>query len=395
MNKKSRTNDEMLAKTEATSKKDNKASSKPPLMPCLIFGLGAELLEIHGANRIIRTEHERRNIAKTFLQALKRCDRYKFTEYCNATPTQSTVPCEIFSVDGLFKYRYAFCEKSTLVTENRTIVFLAEDMGQIRCLMSPASLSPSVCGRRIIYELLSFVEMSDTAAEISNTENVASSRMFPTLMRSLISVGNERAPCDIVLLTEAAIQSLCKSPLFLNTSLQFKNTSVDTAMRIIELSAGLYTHILTSFLTVLMTFSVNHIIELEIHPFLSRTENTDLGADVLLSTPARHSIEYGNDKFSPKMLAPAGTTNEILLSATSVIACIAGIDTAARYDHRTGRLIISLSINSESCRTDPDFKYRNPYLLTDAVITDFISALPTIDSQGNGIYFKKRGGKKS
>lgn len=390
MKKKTSANDKALTETTALSEKDT--SSRP--MPFLVFGLKVELLEIHGANRLIHTERERKEVERMFLKALRRGDRNRFAEYCGAKPNHDTVPCEIFSLNDLPKYRYAFCKKSTSVTEHHTIVFLAEDVGQIRCLMSPASLSPSVCGRQIIYELLSFFEMSDAAAEISISEDIISSRMFPTLIRSLISVGNERAPCDIVLLTETAMQSLGTSPVFLNTVIKYHNTVPDTDVRIIELSASLYIHILTSFLTVLTTLSVNHTIELSIRPFVPCTVDAHLGAEVRVCTAIKRTDEYGFGNFSPKMLTPAGTTNEILLSAASVLACIAGIDTSARYDYQTGMLTVSLTINSESGRANPDFKYRNPYFVTRDVIADFMSALPNIDSLGNGIYFKKRGRRK-
>lgn len=344
-------------------------------MPCLIFGTEAALLKTNGANWISENDAERKRLERMFLNALSGGDRKYFIEYCADTQTQT---CEIFILNGLPSYRYAFCEKHVSGNGGFTVVFLAEGIGQFRCLLSPATLSPPVTVRRIFYELFSLTEESHATPEISLSGNAAFPKcLFPTLFHSMPIFGNQRVPCDIFRITEIVVQSLGEAPVFRNTVLEFRKTGIDPHLRVLEVSSNLYVHILTSVLTAMMTISVNHTIILEIRPFTPAFGNT-AGTELLVSTAVRDTKKYKTDGSSLKILAPDNTVNDILLTAASVLACIANIGTAVQVNTRTHVLTVCLTINPEHGRVNSDFKYRDPYRTARDVVSELLLAIPVI-----------------
>lgn len=342
-------------------------------LPFLIFDEDAQLQKAYGTEWIFPDIFEPEEAGVRFLRSLRSGDRRRFTEYCAEplSPEDGSVSCEIFSPAGLPSFRYAFCEKNVSDGHRFTTVFLAEDMGQFRRLMSPASLSYSRTTERIIREILLLAGEPDPSSTALTPETILALRVFPTVLRSVMEPGRGSGLCDVFRITETVVQNLRETPLFLHTSLEFRSAESDPALRIIELSADLYVHVLTSLLTAMMTLSVDHTIVLDVKPFAVFIGNAPLAIDVTLSTVVRDPCDYRNDSGSLKALAFPGSVNETLLSVASVLACIAGIETSVRVDYSTQELNVCLTINPESNRQIPGFKYRDPYRSAGTVVAEF------------------------
>lgn len=345
-------------------------------LPFLIFDGNARLRKTHGAEWIFPEFPDLDAIGERFLHSLRSGDRKRFLEYCTEPlfPDSRSVSCEIFSPSALPSFRYAFCEKNVTGGQFFTTVFLAEDMGQFHRLMSPASIAYSRTTERILREILLLAGEPDPEPSALMPDTILALRVFPTALRVLMEPERGKGLCDVYRITEAVVRNLRESPLFLHTTFRFPSSSAeaDPSLRILEFSAELYVHILTSLLTVLMTISADHILTLDVRPFTVLSENAPLAADITLTTIVRHPEDYRNDSGSLRSLAVPGSASETLLTVAAVLAYTAGFETSVRVDYRTQKLSICLTVNPDSDRPATGFKYRDPYGCVPAVTAEIL-----------------------
>ncbi len=347
-------------------------------LPFLIFDEDACLQNSYGTAWIFPMipEDAPEEAGKLFLRSLRSGDRKRFLEFCAEPMPQETddryVSCEIFSTSGLPVFRYAFCEKNVSGGRRFNTVHLAEDAGQFRHLMSPAALAYSRTTERIVREILLLADEPDPSSIAVNPGSILALRLFPTVLRSVMEPKRSTGLCDVFRITETIVQNLRENPLFLHTELRFSPGKTDPSLRIIELSADLYVHILTSLLTALMTVSADHTITLDVQPFAVFFGNAPLAVDVTVSTVVRDPFRYRNDSGSLRALSSPDSVNDTLLSVSYVLACLAGIMTSVRVDYSTQVLSVCLTVNPEEGRQIPGFKYRDPYRSAGTVIAEFL-----------------------
>lgn len=312
-----------------------------------------------------------------FLRSLRSGDRRRFREYCASPlpeePDEGFVSCEMLPLSGLPVFRYAFCEKNRSGGRWYTTVFLAEDAGRFRPLISPASLSYSRTTERIIREILLLSGEPSLPSDALTPGTILALRAFPTLLHSLMAPGRGSGLCDVQRITETVVKNLSETPLFLHTVFELCPADTVPARRIIELSADLYVHILTAILTALMALSADHTITLDVQPFAHTFGNAPLAVNVTVSTMVREAEPFRSACGSLRSLALPGSVSDPMLTLASVLTCLAGIETSIRADYNTPKLNICLTINPESNRQIPGFKYRDPYRTAGAVITEFFS----------------------
>lgn len=348
--------------------------------PCLIFDENAHLQSICDVAALLPDMRELTDAEARFLEILRAGDRKRFTAYCAEPllPDSDSVPCEIFSIIGRTPFRFAFCEKNASGGKLLNTVFLAEDIGHFYRLMSPVSLGYSRTTDRMIREIL-FLAGDRVPSSLSLTpETILALRYLPTVLQSVMAPGRGSGLCDVFRITKLVVQNLSETPLFLHTALSCPSEESDPALRIIELSADVYIHILTSLLTALLTISADHAITVEVTPFAVFIGNAPLSIDVRISTRVRNPGDYRNDSGTLRSLARPGSTNETLLSVAAVLAYTAGIETSVDVDYGTQSLNIYLTINPECSREIPGFKYRDPYQSVGTVLTEFFGFLESL-----------------
>ena len=330
-------------------------------LPYLIFDGDACLWKAHGAEWIFPEFPDYEAMGSRFLLSLRSGDRIRFREYCREPLPfdRNTVPFEIFSAAPSL-FRYVFCEKYNDGSRFFTIVFLAEEIGQFRVLMSPASLDHSRTTERILREILLLAGESDPEPPSLLPETILALRVFPTALRALMSPRHGKGLCDIFRITEILVRNVEKSPLFLHTELRFSPSDAGSAPPILNFCAELYVHTLTSLLTALATISADHCIHLDVCPVAVLSGNLPAAADITVSTTVRRPEDYRSSG-SLKSLAAPGTAAEPLLTAASVLAYTAGFETSVHTDCRTGKLTVCITVNPESNFPAPGFKYRDPY----------------------------------
>lgn len=317
---------------------------------------------------------------KHFLASLRSGDRRRFLRYCAADPDPD--PCELFPLIQFAPYRYAFCEKNRSGDRLLNAVFLAEDAAEFHSLMSPVSLTYARTTERILRELL--LLSGGTSADIRSftPETFLTVNSLPKVLRSLLAPNRKRGYCDVFKLTDLLIGSLRENPLFLHTELDFRSrVPDDSPLRIVEFSADLYVHILTSVLTALLTVSADHRIVLEVIPFAVFIGKEPLSVDVKITTVVRDILAFRSDSGSLRTLARPGTVTDAHLTAAAVLASLAGIDTSVTTDIPSQTLDIYLTLNPVSGRTIPGFKYRNPCDSVLEVLDEFCGFLDRLHLQ--------------
>lgn len=344
-------------------------------LPILLFDGDAQLLGTHGAEWIFPGYPDPDAVRTCFLRILRPGDRKRFLEFCTAPflSGSDASSCEIFPTGALSSLRFAFCEKNRIGERTLTTVFLAENIGQFRRLMSPALPGCSEITGRILRELLYLAGDAGADPLVLTPDTVFALRIFPKTLRAVTQPARGKGCCDIFRITEAVIDGLRKSPLFLQTTLSFRSPdSTDPSLRILELSAELYVHVLTSLLTALTAISADHILSLDIQPFAVFSAHAPLAADVTVTTAVRTPEDFRQTGTSLTTLAQRGSVGEILLTAATVLAYTAGLEIGVRTDPQTQKLCVSLTVNSETSRPADGFKYRDPYACVPEILAELL-----------------------
>lgn len=323
---------------------------------------------------------------KRFLTSLRSGDRRRFLQYCTTVPALETDaddsgPCELFPLLQFAPYRYAFCEKNRSGSLLFNAVFLAEDASEFHSLMSPTSLTYARTTERILRELLLISGGTETDIRAFTPETLLTANSLPKILRSVLTPNRGRGYCDVFTLTELLVRSLRENPLFLHTELECRfRTPDDETLRIVEFSADLYVHILTSVLTALLSVSADHRIVLEVIPFAVFIGNEPLAIDVKISTVVRDVQSFCSESGTLRTLARPGSVTDTHLTTAAVLASLAGIDTSVTTHPIAHSLDIYLTINPVSGRTIPGFKYRNPYTTFREVLDEFYGFLDLLKS---------------
>jgi len=324
-----------------------------------------------------------------FLGALRAGDRKQFVGFCARPlpPNGNSTPCELFSVLGFPPFRYAFCEKNMSGDRMLNTVYLSEEIHSFHRMMSPASLQCSRLSDRLIREILLCIGHPNPSHLSFTPEAILALQYFPTALHSLMKPNDGRGLCDIERITELVVTNLQKTPPFRNTTLELFKTDCIPAQRIIELSAEVYVHLLTSVLTALLSISSDHVIRLEVHPFPTAPDAADrrkqmrepLFVDVKITTALRFPCEYRNDSEQLSDLAVPESTTAAMLSAASVLAAAANIVPSYYIDYAEQSLQLFLTIHppvsTAERRMLPEFRYRDPYQSVGTVLAEFFDFL--------------------
>ncbi len=329
---------------------------------------------------------------RQFLGSLRAGDRKHFLRFCAKTlPDKSnSAPCELFSILGFPPFRYAFCEKNQSGERMLNTVYLAEEAHSFYRMMSPAALQCSRLSDRLIREILLCIGHPDPSVLSLTDETILSLQYFPTVLHSLMKPNDGRGLCDVERITELVVANLQGTPPFRNTTLDVRQSDCIPALRIIELSAEVYVHLLMSVLTALLSVSADHVIRLEVCPFAITSAVTadgnriqePLSVDVKITTGLRNPYEYRNDSEQLQSLAVPGSTTETMLAAASVLAAAADIVPSyyINYAEQSLQLFLTIrpTLRSEERRKLPEFRYRDPSQAVGPLLAEFLDFLGTM-----------------
>ena len=370
-------------------------------LPCLIFDENARLqyripadMASVSANpsESILPDPYLKEAEQQFLDALHIGDRKLFARFCaRPIPEPSTsAPCELFSVFGFSPFRYAFCEKNVSGSRMLNTVYLAEDPRSFYRMMSPASLQCSRLCDRLIREILFCIGHPNPLSLSLSSETILALHYFPSVLHALMEPNDGHGLCDVERITERIVTKLQETLPFRNTTLVLRKTDCLPSLRIVELSAEVYVHLLASVLTALLSVSADHVLKLEVSPFAVISDVTangtpfrkPLSVDVRITTGLRDPYEYRNDSEQLSSLAVPGSTTETMLAAASVLAASANIVPSyyINYTEKSLQLFLTIQspIRSAGRRELPEFRYRDPYQAVDTVLAEFFDFLGAI-----------------
>lgn len=333
----------------------------------LVFDDETAIKDVHDPNGVFSRVVDDFETGRRFLYSLGDEGRDRFLEYCTGELSNTV---EIFAVSGLWSFNYVFCERHS--PDNIT-VYLAEDIRQFHCLMSPASISRLAPFERIPCELILLVGHLAESRGVPESLSLLGTYIFPVLFRAIAEDGQGYGSCDILHTTEEVVETLRSSPICLFTNIIIRCSEPESFDRMIELSTALYVHVLTAVITVLMTMSVDHVINVELESFAPFFGGTPLGVDVIVSAFVRDTARYSNDSNSLTVLATSGSPNELPTAVAAVVAYIAGMDTSIHVDKKSDRITVTLSIDPSKKKSLPEFKYRNPYSMVRDMVMEVVS----------------------
>ena len=327
---------------------------------------------------------------RQFLGSLRAGDRKNFLRFCGKTlPDKSNAaPCELFSILGFPPFRYAFCEKNQSGTQILNTVYLAEEIHSLYRMMSPAALQCSRLSDRLTREILLCIGHADPSVLSLTPETILAMQYFPTVLQALMTPNDGRGLCDVERITELVVKNLKETPPFRNITLDLRPSGCIPALRIIELSAEVYVHLLMSVLTALLSVSADHVIRLEVCPFPIRSDGNfvqePLAVDVKITTGLRDPSEYRNDSGQLPSLTVPGSAAETMLAAASVLAAAADIVPSYYINYAEQSLQLFLTIApkfcSEESRKLPEFRYRDPYSSVPPILAEFLDFLEIMES---------------
>lgn len=325
---------------------------------------------------------------RQFLGSLRSGDRKNFLRFCgkSLSDKSNSAPCELFPVLGFPPFRYAFCEKNQSGTQILNSVYLAEDIHSFYRMMSPAALQCSRLSDRLIREILLCIGHANPSALSLTSETILAMQYFPTVLRSLMNTNDGRGLCDVERITELVVMKLQETPPFRNTLLVIHHSDCIPALRIIDLSAEGYVHLLMSVLTALLSISADHGICLEVCPFPLLSDGSHvqepLYVDVKITTGLRDPSEYRNDSGQLQSLTVPGSAAEIMLAAASVLAAAADIVPSYYINYAEQSLQLFLTIHPKLCAEErrklPEFRYRDPYQSVAPILAEFLDFLETM-----------------
>lgn len=355
----------------------------------LLFDEEATLIRyrIFPAKTPSASDRDLAQVEKKFFDSLRPGDRRRFRQYCNPSPKsfsdRQDLTFELFSLFSFQPYHYAFCEHSWRNHILYTVVFLAKEASEFHMLISPASLTYAPTNERILRELFLLAGTAEKDTVNLPPEVLPLLDLLPNVTCTLRAHDHGRGYCDIRKLTEKILENLRKNPMFMHTELLLAPSVGDSSLWKLEFSSDLYTHILTSLLTALLTVSQNHRIELELTPCRSWVNPALPGANLRISTTLPENppaLQRINDSGTLRVIATPGTVTELHLGVASVLASIAGIETSVMTVLSTGRLEVCLSVFSLTEQPVPEFHFRDPYAAVDALVEEFMDYLSALSS---------------
>ncbi len=306
-------------------------------------------------------------------------DADDFAELCASNDSGGYRLYKTRSISRTKTFRYAFCEKATVLGENLTLVYLARSISTFRPLMSPSSGLMRTPADRVIYELISLSEPIATHPLDMSVEAFSVMERIPCLCEALFDERVMAQYCDLFALTEHIIGKLCNDPAL---SAQFsltKKNGVFSPMcdasdkdgaggnALIELSVEAYVAVMSILSRIASSLSDDHKIDVTVSFY-------SYAADIVLTTTTQRL---------PKnvRLASVGHLSNLitrpnLTRIAETIAYIAGIDLSVSHDKSSGEMKLVIGLGYET-QAIPDFKFSDPLANVSTVLRemDILTAL--------------------
>lgn len=277
---------------------------------------------------------------------------------------------KIRSISRSQAFRFAFCEKASVLGENLTLVYLARSISSFRPLMSPSSGLLRTPADRIIYELLSLRDPSALQPPPAmSVEAFSVMERIPCLCEALFDERVKAQYCDLFSLTEHILDKLRENP---TVSARFslekkhgvfspqceKTEGTEISENLIELSIEAFVAVMFILSVIAASLSSSHEIGVTVSFY-------SYAADVVLTTTTQMlpknvrlaSLGYLNDCI----------TRPDLTKIAETIAFIAGIDLSVSYDKLSGEIKLVIGLGYEM-QAMPDFKFSDALANVSAVL---------------------------
>lgn len=326
-------------------------------LPCMVFSSSAQLCDevgiLSSANDIMTLV----DLEHRFIRSLYD-DADDFVALCASEEQNRYRLYKIRSISRSQAFRFAFCEKASVLGENLTLVYLARSISSFRPLMSPSSGLLRTPADRVIYELLSLREPSALQPPAMSVEAFSVMERIPCLCEALFDERVKAQYCDLFSLTEHILDKLRENPA---VSAQFTlekkrgvfsprvetNETMEVAANLIELSIEAFVAVMFILSVIAASISSSHEIGVTVSFY-------SYAADIVLTTTTQMlpkdvrlaSLGYLSDCI----------TRPDLTRIAETIAFIAGIDLSVSYDKTSGEIKLVIGLGYEM-QAMPDFKF--------------------------------------
>ena len=325
-------------------------------LPCLIYSRDAVLCDekdvLPSADDILTLA----DLDARFKRALYG-DTDDFTEFCSSSDGGFRF-YRIRCFSKCVAYRFAFCEKAEILGENLTAVYLAYDVHAFYPLMSPSSQVIRTTADTLTYELLKIKSSAESGSTSLSAEAFSVASRIPRLCEAVYDRRSRARYCDLISVTEHAVESIVSAPAFSSTVgigvkrgvFRSESGGYSGVADIIEIPVEAYTAVLSVMLNIAASLSSEHRIALDVSYY-------SYAADIVITT-VTDKLGESVGLAGPRYLCRAGVREDLVRIAETV-AYIAGIDLSVSYESGDGslRLVIGLGYEMASI---PDFKFSDP-----------------------------------
>lgn len=340
-------------------------------LPCLIFSSDGKLCDEKGVLSSDDGIASLAELEKRFIYSL-RDDVDGFVSFCSS----NTADYRIYRMRSFTKnsfYRFAFCEKDSLLGDTVTAVYLAHDVASFHALMSPSSAILRTNTDVLTSELLQIKSSALSGAPGISAEAFSVASRIPNLCEAIFDRRSRARYCDLFEAVKAASERIASSAAFSSSvSVGIKPNAFtrsdecgdNLSPNIIEFPVEAFVAVLTILCSAAAALSSSHTVDVTVSYYA-------YAADVVIST-VTDRLSGDIRLAGPRSLADAGA-REDLIRIAETIAYISGIDLSVSFDGSVGVLSVVIGLGYEM-QSPPDFKYSDPLEALSSV-ADEIEAL--------------------
>jgi len=306
-----------------------------PALSSLIFTPDGHLSDERDVLAALREVDTLPTLEREFYRALYGSAEL-FRSFCREDSAENTQIFKLRCFTGTGAFRYAFCEKNSLLGTPLVFVFLGESVRDFFPMMSP---SAHFSGDETSVASFSLISRTPCLAE---------------------SVFGERASsryCDLFRLTEALLKRAAQSPM--TAKLRLTGAADDSPL-LLDIPVEAYAALFSLLVTLLSSVSSSHAIDIALCPF-------SYAADVVFSTVCDRFGE--SFRLSPIRILDAVSDRYELIRLADTLSHLAQADLSLSFDRDASLLEVTLGLGYEM-QAVPDFKYSDPFEHLDAVFAE-------------------------